>query len=94
MKNECYNCSRKEWVRLYYTSQYKTQEQQEIENFIVKKMFFTSIVNSVPVTSRREVEIGCDIASTILDIANMHKTPIGRIVVAGAFVYTALKFVR
>ena len=79
---------------MYYTSQYKTQEQIEIEKFITKKMFFTSIVNSVPVTYRREVEIGCDIASTILDIANMPKTQIGKIVVAGAFVYTALKFVR
>ena len=79
---------------MYYTSQYKTQEQIEIEKFITKKMFFTSIVNSVPVTYRREVEIGCDIASTILDIANMPKTPIGRIVVAGAFVCTALKFAR
>ena len=79
---------------MYYTSQYKTQEQIEIEKFITKKMFFTSIVNSVPLTYRREVEIGCDIASTILDIANMPKTQIGKIVVAGVFVYTALKFVR
>ena len=79
---------------MYYASQYKTQEQQEIENFIVKKMFFTSIVNSVPVSARREVEIASDIVSTIFDIVNPPKTQIGKIVVAGAFVYTALKFVR
>ena len=79
---------------MYYISQYKTQEQIEIEKFITKKMFFTSIVNSVPVTYRREVEIASDIVSTFFDIVNPPKTQIGKIVVAGAFVYTALKFAR
>ncbi len=79
---------------MYYTSQYKTQEQIEIENFVMKKMFFSSIVNSVPVSARREVEIASDIVSTIFDIVNPPKTQIGKIVVAGAFVYTALKFAR